>query len=376
MTNPADVWPRLRWKIGVEAELMAPRGASRATLAEHLATARGGRVLRGFLAQTEPSKAVGVEVFDNLTLAFRVVDADGDWIASCVDDLTLQVDLDRSAAPQPGWYRIVSDDRRLLHLVMNLGSAEGDLDQALAPIAAAFGTEVERFPGGMRRVRDVLGAPVVLGAPLPGERERPCELVTAPMATDHGATLDALLAPARALGFFVPRESATHVHFDAAPLRSATAVRSLVRLWDAWGRTLRALVGTNPACRQLGGWPDGLARCVEAPAFVRMPWEQARAALSEVGLSKFCDLNLLGLVSPLPGKETIEVRVLPGSIDTAEILHGAALFEAVLRHAMADAPVERQEPRKVRPRSTRALLEMLPLAPEERAYWLAVTPHA
>ncbi len=371
MAQSEPRWPRLRWTLGVEAELMAPAGASRATLAERIAHAHDGRVRRGFLAQTEPSKAPGVEVFDNLTLAFRVERQDGSWVASCVDDLTLQHDLDRSAPPQPGWFRVLSDDRRLLHLVMQLGSAEGSLDDALAPLATAFGTELERFPGGMRRVRDIAGAPVALGAPLPGERERPCELVTAPITDDHGATLDALLGHARALGFFVPRESATHVHFDARPLHSAAAVRNLVRLWTTWSATLRALVGTNPACRQLGDWPEALHRCVEAPGFVALDWPQARAALAGVGLSKFCDFNLLGLASERPSKPTVEVRVLPGAIETEPIVMGAALFESVLRRALDPEPVPAEAARAVRARSSRALLDALPLDDDVRAYWLA-----
>ncbi|MEY3014407.1 MAG: hypothetical protein RIT45_3142 [Pseudomonadota bacterium] len=204
---------------------MAPRGASRATLAERIAHAQAGRVRRGFLAQTEPSKASGVEVFDNLTLAFRVERPDGRWIASCVDDLTLQHDLDRS--------------------------------------------------------------------------------------------------------------------------------------------------GTNPNCRQLGAWPAALRQCVETPGFVELDWPQARAALAGVGLSKFCDLNLLGLASQHPSKPTVEVRVLPGAIETESIVMGAALFEAVLRRSLAPEPVPAEAARAVRARTSRALLESLPLDADVRAYWLA-----
>lgn len=369
--NPAaqeQPWPVLGWRIGVEAELLAPVGSSRATLAERLAADVGGSVTRFFHAQTEPSLAPGVEVFDNLTLGFRVLDADGRWRASCVDDLTLQDDLDRSHPPQPGWFRLLSDDRRLLHLTIALGTAEGSLRDAMAPVAAAFGTAVEEFEGGMMRVCDVVGAPVLLGAPLPGERERPCELVTAPLDDEHGQRLDALLAPARALGFCVPRESATHIHFDASALRSAHAVRNLVRLWVRWGSTIKTLIGTNPACRQLGGWPPALMRCVESPGFARLPWPEAQAALAQVGLTKFCDLNLLHLASARPAKDTVEVRVLPGCIDTLPILMGAALFEALLRRAIAPTPVVPVVARE-RGRGPAALLAELELADEVRAWW-------
>ena len=51
-----------------------------------------------------------------------------------------------------------------------LGTAEGSLRDAMAPVAAAYGTTVEEFDGGMKRVCDVVGSPVLLGASLPGER--------------------------------------------------------------------------------------------------------------------------------------------------------------------------------------------------------------
>ncbi len=372
-TCDADAsWPTLGWRIGVEVELLAPLGVSREDLALRLAAGAGGAVTRYFHPQTEPSLAPGVEVFDNLTLGFRVTDATGAWLASCVDDLTLQDDLDRGAPSKPGWFRVVSDDRRLLLLTAQLGRADGSLADALDPVAAAFGTEAAHFPGGLMRVCDQSGAPVVMGATLPGERERPCELVTAPLDADHGARLDTLLQSARALGFTVPREAATHVHFDATALHNGHAIRNLVRLWQTWGPTLKTLVGTNPACRQLGDWPDGLVPCVENAEFVGSPWPEVRESLEEVGLSKFCDLNLSHLALEHPAKDTIEVRVLPGMIDTDEILLCAALFEALLHHACAEATVERLPRRRFRLRQARALLQALPLAAEVRDYWLAV----
>ena len=114
--------PRLRWPIGVEVELLAPPGSSRRTLADRLAAAAGGTVRPFFYPQSDLSLVPGVPVFDNLTLGFEVRDAAGGLIARCVDDLTLQQDLDRERAPVPGWFRVVSDDLRLLHLVARWSS--------------------------------------------------------------------------------------------------------------------------------------------------------------------------------------------------------------------------------------------------------------
>lgn len=360
----------LHWKIGVEIELLAPRGSSRRTLAEKLATAAGGVVCPFFHPQSEPSLVPGVPVFDNLTLGFAAHDATGDVIARCVDDLTLQEDLERERPSLPGWFRIVSDDMRLLLLVARTGRADGGLREALAPLAALFGTELEAFEGGMFRVCDETRSPLVLGTTLPGERERPCEIVTPPLLRDHATRLEALLAPARELGFTRARESATHIHFDAAPLCSAAVVQRLVRFLRTWGAAIKILVGTNPACRRLGDWPEALRSTVEARDFTSLSWPEAQAVLGEVGLSKFCDFNLRNFVHDIPGKPTFEVRVLPGLQETEPILQGAALFEGILRHVIESATIADESPRVFRTAEVRELLERLPLDPELRRAWL------
>jgi hypothetical protein len=340
------------WKIGIEVELLAPRGSSRRTLAERL-----GAVATFFHPQSEPSLVPGVPVFDNLTLGFAVTDDRGAPVARCVDDLTLQADLERDHPPRPGWFRIVSDELRLLRLVARVGRADAGPLEALEPVAALFGTTPEVFPDGSIRITDEDRSPIAIAMPLPGERERPCELVTPPIERDHAARLEALLAPARALGFGLARESATHIHYDAAPLRSARTVRNLVRILDAHGDELKRIVGVNPACRRLGPWPDTLRAIVFAPEFVELDWPDAQDRLQKVGLSKYCDFNLRNFVHDLPGKCTFEVRVLPGLADTEPILAGAALFEAVLRRAIEADTIDGP------------ILDGIPLASEWRASW-------
>jgi hypothetical protein len=325
----------IAWKLGVEVELLAPRGSSRRVLAERLAAEAGGRVAPFFHAQSEPSLVPGTPVFENLTLGFEVWDAAGAPVARCVDDVTLQDDLERAHAPAPGWFRVVGDDARLLELVARHGRADGGLVDAVAPVAALFGSEPELLADGSVRVVDRCRRPVAIATHLPGERERPCELVTPPMERDHGARLAALLAPARELGFTVPREAAVHVHFDARRLRTPRAVRSLVRLVDTYGPALKARVGTNARCRRLGGWPEALRAVVEAPEFVELAWPDAQARLARVGLTKYCDVNLRNVVHDVPDKPTVEVRVLPGAIEEAPIVAGAALFAAVMELAVS-----------------------------------------
>lgn len=358
----------LSWRLGVEIELVAPAGRSRRDLARAMA-GPDGSVRTFFHPQSEPSEVQGTPVFHNLSAGFEARGPDGRLLARLVDDLTLVDDLDRRAPPKPGWYRVVSDDPRLLRLVARHADPEQPPERALQAVAALFGTALERGPGGMFKVTDESGASVALAAPLPGERERGCEIVTPPLERDHAEALERLLAPARGLGFFVGRESAVHLHFDAAPLCSARAVRGLTRLWRTHGELLKRLVATNPRCRRLGAWPDALFDVVEAPGFTDLPWPEARARLEALNLSKFCDLNLRNLALQSRDKHTVEVRVLPGAIQTEPILSAAALFEALLRHALTDPPAE--PPRPWSRRGAEALLRALPLSEGARRRWIA-----
>lgn len=316
--------------MGVELELLAPRGGTRRRLAAALA-GRDGEVVPFLHADSEPSKVPGQPVFHNLTQGFAAVDARGQERARTVDDITIREDLDADAAPKPGWWRIVSDDRRMLHLARRHGRSDDGPGGVLRPLAALFGVDVESLPGDVLRVRDPDGMPVALGTGLPGERERVCELVTPPLGpfpdrqSAHSA-LDALLAPARELGFVIPREAAVHVHLDAAPLRDAAVLQAFVRRMAPLGAALRARVGTNPHCRRLGAWPAALLEAVETPGFASLPWPAAAAGLQQVGLSKYLDLNLRNVVHEIPGKPTFELRVLPGALSAGPVLDGLAGF--------------------------------------------------
>ena len=327
----------IAWTIGVELELLAPRGSSRRALAETYARAAGGSVVPFFHPQSEISAVPGKPVFENLTLGFTARDASGAAIASCVDDLTLVDDLVREAPPQPGWFRVVGDDTRLLGLVARHGRADAGPREAIAGVAALFGTEPEDCGGGTFRVTDRNRSPIAIATPLPGERERPCEIVTPPIARDHEARLDALLAPARALGFSIPLEAAVHVHFDAAPFRSARAIAALVHGLAPRLPELRREFATNPRCRRLGPWPAALVGAIDEPGFAALPWPDAQARLQALDppLTKYCDINLRNIVYDIPDKPTIEVRIFPGAIEAAPVIAAAERFAGLFREAIA-----------------------------------------
>ncbi|MEU4222421.1 amidoligase family protein, partial [Actinoplanes sp. NPDC026623] len=247
---------------------------------------------------------------------------------------TLIAGLDRRAAAPPGWFRILSDEPRLLRLLEAQSDPGGDVATALDAAARLWGSTVQRI-GDVHRLDDAAGATIALAVPQGGERERPCEIVTPPLTGDHGAALEALLGPARELGFTVPLEAAVHLHLDGGPFRRPPALANVVRLFAHWREPLRMLLGTNPACRRLAPLPAPLVAAVAGvPSY-----DDLREAAEEGELTKFFDVNLTQLLSADPIRDTIEIRILPGAIDTGEILDRAGLVELLLDRCLDPEPI-------------------------------------
>lgn len=324
----------LTLRTGFEIELLAPPGGDRRALADEIAARCGGAVEETFHTDSEPSLVPGMGHFWHLTRGFEVRDAAGEPVCSLVDDITLTADLDREAAPRPGWFRVLSDDVRLLRLVVASTDPGCGLHHVLDPVAAAFGTEVQHVGAAYRAVDDT-GAVVAMAAPLPGERQRPCEIVTPPLTADHEGALEALLGPARDLGFTVPHEAAVHLHVDGAPFRSVHTFSNLVRLFGWWREPLRALLGTNPACTKLQALPAALLDLVDQPV---ESWPALQRAAATTGLSKYFDVNLTALLTDTPFRDTVEVRVLPGAVHGADVVARAALVEALLERCRDEQP--------------------------------------
>jgi hypothetical protein len=347
------------WTLGVEIELLTPRGASRRDYAEAVAGASGA-VTPELHLDTEPSLAPGVPVFHNLTPAFQAHDAAGRRLVRVADDLTLQDDLDKRAPPRPGWYRILSDDPRILRLIQRHVDPAAPLDRVLEPARAMFDGAVETGEREIRRLSDAWGASIAMAAPLPGERERPCEVITPPLGEDADARLGELLAVARALGCTAPQEGAVHLHVDGRPFQDAAVLARLAALLDGRHAPLRALLGTNPRCRRLGPWSDAVRSTLADPAFAHLSWPQARARLLRAEVSKYVDLNLRNLVVAHPDKTTLEWRVLPVHLHAGPILRAAELLGGVLQRALDPTPVATDL-------SWTAWCDQLPLSPDARA---------
>jgi hypothetical protein len=321
-------------RTGFEIELLAPVGSSRRVLAHELAARRGGRVRPVWHHDSEPSLVAGLGRFLHLTQGFEVVDAAGDLACTIVDDVTLVADLDPHSQPIEGWYRVLTDDPRLLQLLAARIDPGAPIDESLDVVAALWGVRVQRH-GKVFQVDDSKGATVALAAPQGAGRERGCEVITPPLTAGHEAAIEDLLRVARELGFVVPAEAAVHVHHDGGPFRSAAALANVVRLFGLWRPTLHALLSTNPACRRLAPLP---ATLVDAAAGTPS-YEQLRAAATVGGLTKFFDVNLTALFAQNSARDTLEVRILPGAIDAADVVRAAAIVEALLERCLDEAPI-------------------------------------
>ena len=324
----------LHRRTGFEIELLAPAGRSRLDLARDLAGRHDGRVHPVWHQDSEPSLVPEVGRFRHLTQGFAVSRADGSPLCHLVDDVTLLADVDPRVPPVPGWFRILTDDPRLLRLIDLHTDPAVTLEHALDATAALWQVEVSRHDGVLR-VDDERGATVALAAPQGGERERPCEIVTPPLAADHHAALEELLGPARELGFTVPREAAVHLHVDGGPFRAPRALANLVRLFAHWRDALRTVLGTNPHCRRLAPLPDQLVKVADGD---RPTGAALRRAAEEGELTKYFDVNLTQLLTDTPIRDTVEIRILPGAITADEILARAGLVELLLDRCASDKP--------------------------------------
>ena len=324
---------KLHRRTGFEIELMAPQGLSRRRLARELADRCGGEVRPVWHQDSEPSLVPGLGRFLHLTHGFEVRRADGDPLCTLVDDITLHDGLDPEAQASEGRYRVLTDDRRLLHLLARQCDPGADLSHVFDTVARLWGVEVRRH-GDIHELADVSGATIALAAPQGGERERPCEIVTPPLTHDHAERLEELLAPARELGFTVPLEAAVHLHVDGAPFRSPRTLANVVRLFGHWREPLRAILQTNPACVRLAPLPEPLVQEADGdPTF-----EQLRAAATTGELTKFFDVNLTQLFAEQPLRDTVEIRILPGAIAADDVLNRAAVVELLLDRCEDPSP--------------------------------------
>ncbi len=314
-------------RLGFEIELLAPEGSSRADLAWRLAEAADGTVERIFRFGSEPSLVPGKPVFHHLSLAQRVRDAAGRELCILEDDITIVNDLNTKASPTDDWYRIIGDDRRLLRILESTIDPELSAADAMELYAKAFSLRLTHLAGGKIRLDDADGATVAIALPQGGERERVAEIVLPPQRSDIESALERVLGPARDMGFTVPAEAAVHVHLDAQPFRNSDAMSRLIRLFGQDRERLWTELQTNTKCRRVGPLPQALVDEACSGWLALQDWTELEDRLRQEELSRYSDVNLVNLLDPTQGPDTIEIRVLPGSLDASPIMERVAFLE-------------------------------------------------
>lgn len=331
-------------RTGLELELLAPAGSSRFALAEALSAELGGRVEYGLKVHGGGPHDDGRRIY-RLSPAARVVDDDGQVLLSFVDDVTLREDLARDERTGAGGsFRAVMDDVRLAAHVERFAWGEALTPEAvLAPILESWPAALGH-PGAWgakhpahRALVDPYGH--VLGVvcePEP-ERERVCEVVTRPLSRgERFEVAGRVLETAERLGFSIPREAALHVHVDAAPWRSAASLSALMRCLNERREDLFETFETNPACRKLAPFDDALMAVAREVlehverAGVEPDFEDFASELRFIGVQKYTDVNLQGVVNRFPKQPTLEVRFLSMSLDARKVAARVEQVEGVL----------------------------------------------
>ncbi|MFT4729821.1 MAG: hypothetical protein ACI9UN_004342 [Granulosicoccus sp.] len=164
----------------------------------------------------------------------------------------------------------------------------------MLPVARIFGTEHENKQG-MIRISDKAGSPIAMLAPLSGERERPFEIVLAPIQCDLDDKLTVILTQANALGFTLASEAATHFHFDASRLLSGRVIARLIGFFHHYSSQLRIRFNTNPLNRRLGAMPKTLVELSSNEQFIDADWNFAHQMLKNCKQSKFQEISFLNI---------------------------------------------------------------------------------
>ncbi len=325
-------------RTGFELELLAPRGASRLGLAEALAAAHRGRVLRGFKLLSDALNRQGQVVpCCELVPAFRVLAPSGAPLFTLVDDFSIQAELDFLQLPVAGAWRLVMDEPRLAAWVERTCWAESpDREVLLRPLLDTFSASLgedgkgPRCRPGQRLIRDPQGEVLAVSVPYGSERERVCEVVTQPLRRDEReAALRLVLQTAQRLGYELPSEAGLHAHLDAGPWQTGARVRALLLGYASHREELLRALAPNPRSALWRGPPP--ERMVEL-ARSRTPdsFEELAPLLLAAGAAKRQDLNLLGVLRDRHRQPTLELRILPMEWSAEAILEKLRRVEELL----------------------------------------------
>ncbi|MEM6532161.1 MAG: hypothetical protein AAF654_06025 [Myxococcota bacterium] len=295
-------------RVGFELELVAPNGADRGSIARAMCPP-GGYVIRGF-SRHDLSKAAGTLV---LTPAHHVYTKDDEWLASVVDDLSVHgpVTAVQARSKEPQLLAVDPSVARSLELLA-LGET---LDTALDCWSQQLGLEQRLLDQGDAYV-DQSGRAYALRLPYSRERTRVAEIVLAPCLRDDAEDrLSGLLEGCRKIGLQAPKDGALHVHLDAQPWQSTAALKALILRYHHRREDILGELGITGEGPYRGNFSSEL---VVAAAHADPSWsfEVTREWFLSFGPSKAIDVNLMGVLGVDDAPPTLELRMLPATVDT------------------------------------------------------------
>jgi hypothetical protein len=323
-------------RTGFELELLAPSGLTRFDFAHALAEELDGRVRYGLKYISEGLYRPRTPICD-LTPSAVVEDNKGRALFSLVDDVTIKDNLHGGAPTLPGFFRVVLDDLRMALWLENKAlGVEPNPHSLLLPLLYTFDGQIlgqgqgEAKHEAHRAVVDPWGNTLAVVALYPGERERVCEVVTAPLSREERReAVELVLGVAKKLDFSIPREAALHLHFDAGPWKESRRLRTLITEVTSLRKLLLKDLQPNPHCTRLGPFDYALVRAAQSH-----PDDEDFAALCEriegEKPTKYVDVNILGVIRERPKQPTLEFRCLPMTLDADELFGKVDNVEGLL----------------------------------------------
>lgn len=314
-----------KWPVGVELEYIAGAYQNRYSLGEHLREFLQNKnasldipyrdlPINSFFNLSSEPDSLGKKTYHSLERGVMVGRYD-QFFAKMVDDITISDGLPKEKSHELDWYRVVSDDVRIITLLSKLLDANATIDQVLSPLSNLIGAEVVVKSDASQSIYIADKRGETYAAALPGliGRSRVAEIISPVLNTKH-LSLEKWLAII--LGFAdlnslnIAGEAALHMHFDGSRLQSPEVFKRLFDFCDFSSKVLRDILPPNSKCIRLGTFSD-FSKELSKDLSKAHSWGQVCDLVKRYPIGKFYDFNLWNLIVSDPEKCTFEVRMLP-----------------------------------------------------------------
>ena len=316
-------------KAGYELELLCPPGLTRLSVAQAIASKFKLALVPCFHRESElwPG-ADNATPYYCLTKGFELFEKN-QWQFRVVNDMTVKDSIDLAVTESPEWFHVLTDDIRFIDLIRRHCNAGEPCASILSPIARLFNSEV-KLSDGIYSVTG-LDSKLVCGAHSKAtDRNRICEIVTAPITENHHEKLSEILQIATSMGCVVPKEGAFHIHFDGEPHANSSGLLRVIRYFYVWSDVLKALIPPNPHCTRLGEYSAEIVDYSFNRDNALKDFARVKSDLKALSPTKYCDFNFTNILIGNLNKFTIEVRVIPMLLDSAALSAASDLYSSFM----------------------------------------------